>query len=167
MKDAHREGVIMLNTPAYILLILYSAIIVVSYFVVRRGWRRAYPTFVVGGVANALVAFAFSLMRGNMLLHAVIVGPITGILFVAVSVTMASLFRDSMPSYAAERAAMGQIRAERLALFSAMADELDHNIAMSELSSPQTVSNNTSSAFAVQHIFDEPELGELVAVPNC
>jgi hypothetical protein len=94
----------MLNTPAFILLALYSAIIIVSYLIVRRGWRRAYPTVVMGGVANALVAFAFSLMRGNMLLQAVVVGPLTGFFFVALSVTMATLFRDTMPSPVATRA---------------------------------------------------------------
>jgi hypothetical protein len=128
----------MLNTPAYILLTLYSAIIVASYIVVRRGWLRAYPTFVFAGVTNALVAFAFSVMRGNMLLQAVIVGPITGMLFVAVSVTIASLFRDTQPSYADMRASIGQLGI----------DNSDHNSAFPELPSAQ------------------PEVGELIALHN-
>ncbi len=94
----------MLNTPAIILLVLFSVIIVVSYLIVRRGWIRAYPTFVVGGVANALVVFAISLLRGNMLPQAVIVGPFLGFLFVAVSVLMAALWRDIVPSQADKRA---------------------------------------------------------------
>jgi hypothetical protein len=144
----------MLHTPAYILLTLYSAIIVVSYLTVRRGWLRAHPTFVIGGIANALVAFAFSLMRGNMFLQAVIVGPITGILFVAVSVTMASLFRDTI----------GQPHDDRLALLSRTAT--DHSYALPELSSSLPGDNNTSNTFAAQRIFAEPELGELIALPN-
>ncbi len=85
----------MLITPVFILLALYSAIIVASYCVVRRGWIRAYPVFVVGGAANALVMFTFSLVRGNTLLQATMVGPLLGFVFAALSVVIASVFRDS------------------------------------------------------------------------
>ncbi len=90
----------MLNTPVFILLALYSAIIVVSYFVVRRGWIRAYPVFVVSGAANALVVFAFCLVRGTTLLQAILVGLLAGFLFAALSVLIASTYRDTVPSKA-------------------------------------------------------------------
>ncbi len=92
----------MLTSPAYLLLTIYSAIIVVTYFVVRQGWVRAYPVFVVGGTLNALVVFAFSLLRGNMLLQAVLVGPLAGYLFVALSVMIARVYRDTAPSKVAK-----------------------------------------------------------------
>ncbi len=88
----------MLSAPAFILLILYSAIIVMSYYVVRQGWLRAYPVFLVSGVANALVVFVFSLTRGNMLLQAAIVGPLTGFLFAGLSVVSARLYRNLAPA---------------------------------------------------------------------
>ncbi len=87
----------MLSTFAFILLTLYSAIIVVSYAAVRQGWIRAYPVFLVSGVANALVVFVFSLLRGNMLLQAAIVGPLTGFIFAGLSVVSASLYRSMAP----------------------------------------------------------------------
>ncbi len=97
---AFDEGNRMSNTPAFVLLALYTAIIVVSYCVVRRGWIRAYPVFVVSGAANALVVFVFSLVRGTTLLQAVLVGLFTGFLFAAASVGTASIYRDTVPSKA-------------------------------------------------------------------
>ena len=97
---AFNEGSNMLNTPVFILLALYSAIIVASYFVVRRGWMRAYPVFVVSGVGNALVVFAFCLVRGTTLVQAILVGLFAGFLFAALSVFTASVYRDTVPSQA-------------------------------------------------------------------
>jgi hypothetical protein len=105
----------MLNTPAFILLALYSAIIAISYFIVRRGWVRAYPVFVVSGAANTLVVFAFSLARGTSLLQAVLAGPFTGFLFAAVSVVIASIYRNRVPSQADLHALIVPASAETLA----------------------------------------------------
>jgi hypothetical protein len=104
----------MLNSPAFILLALYSAIIVISYFIVRRGWVRAYPVFVVSGAANTLVVFAFSLVRGTALLQAVLAGPFIGFLFAAVSVVMASLYRNRVPSQVGLHALIVPAGAENL-----------------------------------------------------
>ncbi len=90
----------MFNTPAYLLLTLYTAIIVVSYTIVRHGWLRSYPVFVVAGTANALVMFLFSLARGNMVMQAVVVGPSVGFLFVALGVFLARYFREAAPAKA-------------------------------------------------------------------
>ncbi len=87
----------MLTPIAMTLLIVYSAALVASYFVVRRGWIRAYPTFVVSFVVNALVLFSFSLARGNSLLQAILVGLSMAIVFSALSVTIGTLFRNSAP----------------------------------------------------------------------
>ncbi len=106
----------MLNTPAYILLVVYSATIVISYVIVRRGWVRAYPVFLVSGLVNGLVVFAFSLERGNSLLQAAMVGPITGIIFAAVTVVMASLYRDTVTVKQAELQLAVPASAENLAL---------------------------------------------------
>jgi hypothetical protein len=156
----------MLNTPAYILLTLYSVIIVACYFIVRRGWRRAYPTFVVGGIANMLVAFLFSLMRGNMLLQAIFVAPVTGLLFVAVSVLMASLFRDTMPSHSPKRSAMLLAANGNQILQAHSVHHFEQNDALLELCGVQE-SNSVNNPLTFQIVFDEPEVGELVALGNC
>ncbi len=88
----------MFNTPAFALLTLYAAIILASYAVVRRGWLRAYPVFVVGGTINALVMFLFSLARGNMVMQAALVGPSVGFLFAAGGVLLARYFRATAPA---------------------------------------------------------------------
>ena len=85
----------MLNSNAIICLMIYSAILVTSYIVVRRGWVRAYPTFLVGFVANALTLFCFSLFRGTGMLHGLVVCLIWAGFFTAASVLMATLFRDA------------------------------------------------------------------------
>ncbi len=84
----------MSNVIAPILLLLYAMILVGSYFVVRRGLVRAYPSFVVSFIGNALVLFVFSLMRGNVLLQATVVSLATAFVFSALSVTIAVLFRN-------------------------------------------------------------------------
>ncbi len=91
----------MFGTAAFSLLTLYTVIILASYFVVRRGWIRAYPAFVVAGTLNALVMFLFSLTRGNMVMQAVVVGPTTGFLFVALGVAFAKHFREAAPAMSA------------------------------------------------------------------
>lgn len=87
----------MLSPIAVMLLTVYSAILVVGYYVVRRGWVRAYPTFVVSFVLNALVLFSFSLARGNSLFQALIVGLSMAIIFSGLSVTIGMLFRNTAP----------------------------------------------------------------------
>ena len=84
----------MLTVTVPVLLLLYAAILIGSYFVVRRGLVRAYPSFVVSFVANALVLFIFSLMRGNSPLQATVVGLSAAFVFSALSVTIAVLFRN-------------------------------------------------------------------------
>jgi hypothetical protein len=84
----------MSNIATPILLLLYAMILVGSYCVVRRGWLRAYPSFVVSFVGNALVLFVFSLTRGNSLLQATLVSLATAFVFSALSVTLAVLFRN-------------------------------------------------------------------------
>ena len=95
----------MLNSTAIICLMIYSAILVASYIVVRRAWVRAYPTFLVGFVVNALTLFWFSLARGTGLLHALVVCLLWAGFFTAASVLMATLFRDT-PVPASARAAV-------------------------------------------------------------
>ncbi len=87
----------MLSPIAVTLLIVYSVVLVASYFVVRRGWIRAYPTFVVSFVVNAMVLFSFSLARGNSLFQALIVGLAMATIFSGLSVTIGRLFRDTAP----------------------------------------------------------------------
>ncbi len=87
----------MLSPIAVTLLTIYSLIIVASYFVVRRGWLRAYPTFIVSFVVNALVLFSFSLARGNSLLQAVLVGLSMAVIFSGLSVTIGMVFHTLSP----------------------------------------------------------------------
>ncbi len=87
----------MLSPIALMLLSVYSVVLVASYYVVRRSWVRAYPTFVVSFVVNAMVLFSFSLVRGNSLLQALMVGLSTALVFSALSVTIGTLFRNSAP----------------------------------------------------------------------
>ncbi len=87
----------MLSPIAVALLTIYSVVLVVSYYIVRRGWSRAYPAFVVSFVLNALVLFSFALARGNSLLQAVVVGLSMALVFGGLSVTTAMLFRTERP----------------------------------------------------------------------
>src|SRR5512143_49914 len=87
----------MLTPIAVTLLIVYSTVLVASYYVVRRGWIRAYPTFVVSFVLNALVLFSFALARGNTLMQALTIGLSMAVIFSALSVTIGMLFRNSAP----------------------------------------------------------------------
>ncbi len=87
----------MLSSIAITLLIIYSIVLVASYFIVRRGWIRAYPTFIVSFVVNALVLFSFSLARGNSLFQAVLVGLSMALIFSGLSVTMGMMFRILAP----------------------------------------------------------------------
>ncbi len=87
----------MLTPIAMMLLTAYSAVLVVSYFVVRLGWMRAYPMFVISFVVNALVLFSFSLSRGNSLLQAIIVGLSMALVFDGLSVTIGMMFRTQVP----------------------------------------------------------------------
>ena len=91
------EGIYMLSPITITLLTIYSLIIVASYFIVRRGWLRAYPTFIVSFVVNALVLFSFSLARGNLLFQAVVFGFSMAIIFSALSVTIGVMFRALAP----------------------------------------------------------------------
>ncbi len=87
----------MLSPIAVMLLSVYSVILVAGYYVVRRSWVRAYPTFVVSFVVNALVLFSFSLVRGTSLFQALMVGLSMAIVFSGLSVTIGMLFRNSAP----------------------------------------------------------------------
>ena len=98
----------MLNSNAIICLMIYSAILVASYMVVRRGWVRAYPTFLVGFVTNAVTLFFFALYRGTGILHGLVVCLIWAGFFTAASVLMATLFRDAPVSASARVAVFVQ-----------------------------------------------------------
>ncbi len=87
----------MLSPIAILLIALYSVILVVSYYVVRRGWVRAYPAFVVSFVFNALVLFAFSLARGNSIFQALLVGLSMAAIFSGLSITIGAVFLKAAP----------------------------------------------------------------------
>ena len=85
----------MQNFGATIFLILFAISTVYLYLAVRRGWRRLAPSIVIGCIVNPLLFLMYSLARGNVFLQALVVGLIVGLLFTALTISIAAYFRNN------------------------------------------------------------------------
>ncbi len=82
---------------AIIFLALFGLSTALTYLAIRRGWTRALPGAVLGGIMNSLWIMFFSLSKGNLWLSALIVGVILGLVFTALTVSIALFFRNNPP----------------------------------------------------------------------
>ena len=75
-------------------MMLFSAALVITYLVVRLGWVYASSALIAGTMLNSLCFFLYSIARTNPFDHALLLGATLGIVFTALSVALAVLFRE-------------------------------------------------------------------------
>jgi hypothetical protein len=80
-----------------IILALFGLSTVMTYLAIRRGWTRALPGAVIGAVANSIFLVLYSLVKGNVILAALFIGVVLGVLFTALTVSIALFFRNNPP----------------------------------------------------------------------
>ena len=85
----------MQNFGATIFLILFATATIYLYLAVRRGWMRVVPSIVIGCIVNPLLFLMYSLARGNVFLQALLVGLVVGLLFTALTISIAAYFRNN------------------------------------------------------------------------
>lgn len=83
----------MENPGAIIFLVLFLVATLLEYLSVRRRWLSSMATAIVGGIATTVFFILYSLSRGNVIEQALVVGPVIGIIFTALTVGAAAFFR--------------------------------------------------------------------------
>jgi hypothetical protein len=87
----------MENPGAIFFLILFGLTTILIYLSIRRGWLRTVPSSVLGGILNSVWFMLYSLAKGNLFLQALVVGAVLGLLFTALTVSIALFFRSNPP----------------------------------------------------------------------
>jgi hypothetical protein len=87
----------MENLGAIFFLVLFGLTTILIYLSIRRGWLRTIPSAILGGILNSVWFMLYSLAKGNVLLQAVVVGLVLGLLFTALTVSIALFFRSNPP----------------------------------------------------------------------
>jgi hypothetical protein len=87
----------MVGLNSTVFVVLFSISLVATYFAVRMGWIRSIPAFAAGTVVTSMFFFMYALARGNPFSQALLVGPILGVVFTGLGVTMALYFRNAAP----------------------------------------------------------------------
>ena len=81
----------------FIFLALFGLSTVLTYLAIRRGWTRVLPGAAIGTIANSVWLMLYSLVKGNLFLAALIIGVALGLLFTALTVSIALFFRNNPP----------------------------------------------------------------------
>jgi hypothetical protein len=76
-------------------IVLFSASLLTTYALVRLSWVRMFSAYLVGSIINSAFFFLFSIARGNVLTHAIIVGVLLGVVFTGLAIAMAGYFKAS------------------------------------------------------------------------
>lgn len=83
----------MQTSLAWLLFLLFGAILFVMYVTIRRRWISPVLTAAVGVLASIVVMTLTGLAQGNILLHAIFTGLVVGGLFSAGTLAMAFYFQ--------------------------------------------------------------------------
>jgi hypothetical protein len=86
------------DSPVTILILaLFGVSTALTYLAIRRAWTRALPGAVIGSIANSLWLTVYSLVKGHLFLAALLIGVSLGLLFTALTVSIALFFRSNPP----------------------------------------------------------------------
>lgn len=85
----------MQNAGSTIFLVLFIITTVLVYIAIRRSWAKVSSVAVVGIVANVVFFALYSLVRGNTVSQAVLIGFLFGVLFTAAAISIAAFFRSN------------------------------------------------------------------------
>lgn len=85
----------MENPGAIIFLVLFLVATFLEYLSVRRRWLSPLATAIIGSLASTVFFSLYSLSRGNVIQQALVVGPVIGIVFTALTVGAATFFRSN------------------------------------------------------------------------
>ena len=88
----------MQNFGATIFLVFFGLSTLAVYLAVRRGWIKPLTGAIFGTIINSMFFMMYSLAKGNLFLQAMVVGIILGVLFTALTVTIAQFFRNNPPA---------------------------------------------------------------------
>jgi hypothetical protein len=85
----------MRDLGATVFLIGFALSTFGMYIAIRRDMVRIVTATILGCIGNSVFFILYSLAKGNMFWQAIVVGPIVGIMFTALAVTIAMFFRNN------------------------------------------------------------------------
>ena len=85
----------MRDLGATVFLIGFALTTFGMYIAIRRDMVSIATATILGCVSNSVFFVLYSLAKGNIFWQAIIVGPIVGIMFTAMAVTIAMFFRNN------------------------------------------------------------------------